>query len=455
MAAMFRRYCLRTACWLLVFAPWVASSAWSQDFIPDLVCPNVGVRSPATRTTNAADEEIVPVNLAAIGDAGTRPPASDPLLMAQFTPGVVGTQDLGIRRLAIWGDSHIASGIFVDELRRILISGGTQTTSSFIPPYMSRRGVRIPVRAFCVGSAWSLSPAYISRAEVATGPALAEMGMAGDPETAYLWFDLRSTQRKPDVVGLHMLYRPLKSEAQVAVSLDDGPEDYYFLEAASDADNSFTRELYIGDRNPLSIVKIHVVAGPVVLQGFFMDKVTESSLTVDVFGIPGSTVNGWAVANPQQLSTAFYDRNYDAVVLEFGTNEAVGNFNPTSYAKTLERALINLRQVFPNAACLLIGAPDRGVIVRRKRGSHQASPSVDQLLRYSFIHRQINEIQAVTGASFGCRAWDWQLAMGGPGSAYRWSQMTPPLMSPDLIHLATPGYKISAAALARHLGWLN
>jgi lysophospholipase L1-like esterase len=440
---------LAAALWLLF--PAIASSpARAQFDVPDLVCPASGGRAPTRRPT-VSDEEVMPFDLDALGDFRELPPDVDPVVTAAFRPVVAGVRGPGIRRLAVWGDSHVASGVFGDELQRILGQGGIDSSNAFIPPYMARRGVRIPVRAFCVGSAWALSMAYVSRTTVRTGPALAEM-RTGAGAGAYLWLDLRTRQREPEALRLRMLYRPLAGEAEIAVSVNDGEEGSYFLEAASAYDEPAPKELYFEDGDLLSTVKIRVVSGEVALQGFFVEKVTEPSLVVDVFGIPGATANGWGVADPQHLSAAFFERRYDAVILEFGTNEAAGDFDALRYAAMLERALTNMRRVFPEAACVLVGPPDRGVILRRKRGSRETS-SIDQLLRYPRIHQRINEIQADVGATFGCSAWDWQQAMGGPGSAYGWSRASPPLMGGDLIHLTPNGYRRSAGLLARYLGW--
>jgi len=428
----------------------LATPVRAQADVPDLVCPSTGGRSP-TRRPSVSDEEMMPFELDALGDLRELPPDLDPAVIEAFRPGVAGVRGPGIRRLAVWGDSHIASGAFGDELQRLLGLGGIETSNSFIPPYMARRGVRIPVRAFCVGSAWSLSMAYVSRTDVDTGPALAEM-RSRDGSDSYLWLDLRTRSREPEVLRLRMLYRPLAGEAEIAVSINGGEEGSYYLEPGSEYDDAAPKELYFEDGDLLSTVKIRVVSGEVALQGFFVDKVTEPSLVVDVLGIPGATVNGWAVADPQHLSAAFLERQYDAVILEFGTNEAVGDFDAERYAAMLDRALMNMRRVFPEAACVLVGPPDRGVVMRRKRGSRQM-PSVDQLLRYPRVHQRINEIQAEVGATFGCSAWDWQQAMGGPGAAYAWARPSSPLMGGDLIHLTPAGYRRSAALLARHLGW--
>jgi lysophospholipase L1-like esterase len=428
----------------------LATPVRAQADIPDLVCPSTGGRSP-TRRPSVSDEEVMPFELDALGDLRELPPDMDPAVVEAFRPGVAGVRGPGIRRLAVWGDSHIASGAFGEELQRLLGLGGIETSNSFIPPYMARRGVHVPIRAFCVGSAWSLSMAYVSRTEVDTGPALAEM-RSRDGSDSYLWLDLRAHSREPEVLRLRMLYRPLAGEAEIAVSINGGEEGSYYLEPSSEHDDAAPKELYFEDGDLLSTVKIRIVSGEVALQGFFVDKVTEPSLVVDVLGISGATVNGWAVADPQHLSAAFLERQYDAVILEFGTNEAVGDFDAERYAAMLDRALMNMRRVFPEAACVLVGPPDRGVVMRRKRGSRQL-PSVDQLLRYPRVHQRINEIQAEVGATFGCSAWDWQQAMGGPGAAYAWSRTSSPLMGGDLIHLTPAGYRRSAALFARHLGW--
>jgi lysophospholipase L1-like esterase len=437
------------ACFVMLLVP-ASTPARAQMDVPDLVCPSSGGRASFRRPASA-DEEAMPFDLDSLGDFRELPPDVDPAVAAAFRPGVAGVPDPGIRRLAIWGDSHIASGVFGEELQRILAQGGIDSSNAFIPPYMARRGVRVPVRAFCVGSAWSFSMAYVSRTEVDAGPALAEMRSAGGAG-AYLWLDLRTREREPEALRLRMLYRPMAGEAEIAVSVNGGEEGSYYLEAASAYDDAAPKEIYFEDGDLLSTVKIRVISGEIALQGFFVEKVTEPSLVVDVFGIPGATVNGWAVADPEHLSSAFYERRYDAVILEFGTNEAAGDFDPVRYAAMLDRALMNMRRVFPEAACVLVGPPDRGAIIRRKRGSRQVA-SVDQLLRYPRIHQRINEIQAEVGATFGCSAWDWQQAMGGPGSAYGWSRASPPSMSGDLIHLTPNGYRRSAGMLARYLGW--
>ena len=74
-------------------------------------------------------------------------------------------------------------------------------------------------------------------------------------------------------------------------------------------------------------------------------------------------------------------------------------------------------------------------------------------MKYAQIHKQLNAIQAQVAAQYGCHNWDWQLAMGGTGAAYRWARAKPALMSRDLIHLTADGYRQSAEALTKKIGW--
>jgi lysophospholipase L1-like esterase len=195
-------------------------------------------------------------------------------------------------------------------------------------------------------------------------------------------------------------------------------------------------------------------------------------------------VAGWVRSDLAYLASWFTDQPYDLALIAFGTNE--GNdprFNEAAYRDTLNQALRNFRQVFPQTQCVLIGPGDRGMRVAKPKAakgskkqaaqnpSGQASASKNskaasgkekkaaskgtapprppntaaapaaQLLKYSRIHTMIGQIQAEVAAQNGCLAWSMQDAMGGAGSAYQWARKNPPLMAPDLIHFTPAGYR--------------
>jgi lysophospholipase L1-like esterase len=192
-----------------------------------------------------------------------------------------------------------------------------------------------------------------------------------------------------------------------------------------------------------------VLQGDVVLQGFSLVYDEAAPMTIDVFGIPSATVKGWSNADLSYLKASLPADAYDAIILEYGTNEgAVDRFEPSRYAAMLGASLRSVRHVFPHSACLLMGPTDRGVRVPAKRTGRL------DLLKYSRIHQQITRIQADVGGDFGCVVWDWQRYMGGNGSIYSWARETPPLAAYDLIHLTPLGYRRTAAALGQSVGWL-
>ncbi len=345
------------------------------------------------------------------------------------------------RRIAVWGDSHAAAGPFMPTVQDIIRANGVSIGSHFLPPTMGRANVRLPtLHAYCIGHGWSSDIAFLSPAVVQTGPALMNRVAQAGPES-YLWLDLRSAEREATVRQIQIVYRAPQG-AELDVSVNDGPQQRIQLKPSSDSATLMIR----GDAL-ISTIKLDVAQGSVVLHGFLLDYDQPPLVTFDVFGLPSSTARGWANADPAYLARALSGTDYDAVILEYGTNE--GNdlrFDPRVYASDLAAALTNMRSVFPHASCVLVGPPDRGVLMRRQGGSLD-------LLTFSRIHQQITATQAEVGARFGCALWNWQDLMGGPGGSYGWAHHVPPLAGADLTHLTGAGYKRSGEALARSLGW--
>ena len=383
-----------------------------------------------------------------------------------------GTRSQAIR-IGIWGDSHLAAGSFSSELKRIFLSQGLKTRTQFIPFTMGRAGVNLPLRRHCLDR-WKSELAYTARnTGIPTGVGLNML--QGEPG-AYLWFDLRNESGEADVNSIELFFHQAPGNGNISISIDDGPENKVNLDGAQ----SFGSLTIIGS-NPLSILKIRVSEKPVQLNGMFLNYRQAPAATLDSFGIPGATVRAWQQLDPGYFGEYFKDRKYDLVMLEYGTNEGNATpFDATTYAKTLDQSLKNLRQVFPLSECLLIAPGDRGVLVPRSRKikkanksknasaqkdkgrlkansksrSHYEYSAVD-LLRFSTIHEKISTIQKEVGASYSCKVWSMQTAMGGQGSAYAWLLANPSLMSKDLTHFTVKGYQRLAQELAASLGWKN
>ncbi|MEJ1968343.1 MAG: hypothetical protein WDN03_06860 [Rhizomicrobium sp.] len=350
------------------------------------------------------------------------------------------------RRIAVWGDSHVAAGPFMGELVAAIRDHNETVGTRFLPPTMGRANVRLPtLHAYCIGGGWTTALSYKETDVLATGPALANRIAAAGADS-YLWLDFRNAFREPALRQVRIVYRPVAEAAELTVSVNDGPEQAAALESGSSS-----ATLAVSADALISTLKLRVSRGQVVLEGFILDYDKPPLVTFDVFGLPSSTARGWANADPAAIAAALHGDSYDAVVLEYGTNEGSDlKFDREKYAANLTHTLANMRQVFPHASCLLVGPPDRGILVDR----HGRGGDLD-LLRYARIHQQIAAAQAEVGATFGCVGWNWQEYMGGPGGNYGWAYNDPVLMGRDLTHLTVDGYRRIGQALAASLGWVG
>lgn len=352
--------------------------------------------------------------------------------------------------MALWGDSHTASNFFSDEMTRSLGLSGDQVQPTFIPATMGRLGVRLPVRKFCLSDGWKHDYAYVTREDhITVAKGLGDI--SSHVQGSYLWVDFRAFGSTPDLEGLDVLFEPPApgAKVQVGVSVDGGAEHVVAL------DPSAQGVLRITPDHPLSIVKLRLVAGKVVLQGFVPHYNTKPKLYFDTFAIPGATAHAWKVLDPDYLRNRGDGTRYDLVIMEYGTNE--GNdrhFDAGKYESDLRVSLQNLRDAYPGAMCVLVGPPDRGVLIpRSRRHKHRRAARAHlDLLKYAKIHERIGEIQRAVGRDYSCAYWSWQDAMGGPGAAYNWMRRSPVLMGHDLTHLTMPGYQLSAKIFTQDIG---
>jgi len=418
-------------------------------FSGDLQCPNapaVTPRPPGTPHPPPFNEQIpTRAELGALADfRPSEPPVLDLAKAPDFALRDSGASTPRPRRIAFWGDSHIAAGPFMAELQSAIRDHNETVGTRFLPPTMGRANVRLPtLHGYCIGSGWSTALSYKETDVQPVGPGLANRIVSAGSES-YLWLDFRSTFRVASLKSLQIVYRPA-GDTEIAVSVNDGPEQAVTLlpSAAGSGFLTLNADALIGT------VKMRVTRGTLVLQGFLLDYKDAPLVTFDVFGLPSSTARGWSNADPAAITAALHGETYDAIGLEYGTNEGSDlKFDREKYVANLTRTLVNMRTVFPHASCVLVGPPDRGILVAHHGGSLD-------LLLYSRIHQQIAQVQAQVGAQFNCVAWSWQDYMGGPGGNYGWAYNSPVLMGRDLTHMTMEGYRRTGQALAHSLGWVG
>ena len=416
--------------------------------LPDLKCP-ARRAPPPTPAPNPADIEEIPSEeelgeLARLIERAA--PELDAATIAGF--GLPDGNNATPKRIALWGDSHLAAGIITNELRRFIEYRGHTVAARHVPATVGRAGVRLPIRHACVGSSWTYDAAYRAQSQANHGPGLMNLRSTAANSGAYLWLDLRDASRQTVVQRAVLLYQPTATAATLTISINERAQQKFVTLRATPSDPQRIGRIELATDGPLATVKLKVVQGTITIHGLAIEGAQQPGVVLDTFGITSSTARGWAQIDPAYMKAYLGDERYDAVVVEYGTNEGnTSKFNPEAYTDQLSSALTNMRAVMPDAACLLLGPTDRGVLVPRRRKT-----PVD-LLKFAHVHEQISRIQAEVGPRFGCAAWDWQAFMGGPGGAYGWATANPALMARDLIHLSATGYRRTAAALARSLGW--
>ena len=361
--------------------------------------------------------------------------------------------------VALWGDSHAAANFFAEELIKSAKLPKEKVLPLFIPPTLARGGVRLPLRKQCQGQGWKYDLAYVG----GQGVEQFSRGLARLTSTindSYQWIDFRIQGQQPNLRGLDILYAANATPTTLGITIDQLPEQLVDLKL-----NQRGAIQIQAEGGLVSTLKLRLVRGSVSLEGFVPAYAEQAQLYFDTLAIPGATMRGWKRLDPTYFKALGNQAPYDVVLLQYGTNE--GNqkpFDPVHYENDLTASLENLRRIYPNAVCILLGPTDRGTLIARSgKNKPQVSAKKDQsqvadapaiakeLFVYSRIHEQISRSQQTVGQRYGCGFWDWQRAMGGPGGSYAWLKKTPTLMARDLIHLTVAGYQESARLFSRDM----
>ena len=432
----------------------VTVSVGAVPMAADLVCPKkrVSAKGPS-KVAKASSEALELPSEEEVADAlaevSAQSSGATQRAMQPALPHAAMDQPL---RVAIWGDSHLAAGFFTDELASLLGVQANRLRSVFLPGNIGRPGVRLPYRKACVSDGWRYEPAYSSAAAaIMPGPGL--VNLVAEEAGASLAIDVRDRAGTAVSSRVRVLYHQTAVPIRLGLSVDGALEQELVLSGYEGPG-----VVVIQADEPLSVIRLRVIEGSWVFQGIEAGWDAAAALQMDVFGFPGATVAGWRRAQLPYLSSWFNDRHYDLVMLMFGTNEGnVPAFDPRVYRDSLDQAVSNFRQVFPDSACILIGPGDRGarVLHRRKvrRGMKRLSSPIADPLTFSRVHERISDSQRAVASSHGCLFFSLQDSMGGPGSVYRWVRTNPPLMAYDLTHFTPAGYRELARRFASAMHW--
>ncbi|HAT31236.1 MAG TPA: hypothetical protein DCW29_10410 [Janthinobacterium sp.] len=343
------------------------------------------------------------------------------------------------RSIALWGDSLTSTRDFMDAALKVAGISTVTALPSFIQAGMAVPGLRLPLKAACASKGWQTAYAHKQKRD-SSGFSKGFVSLSSENPGATISLDFRFPTPSTRVKQLTLLYEKPEPDASLllGVSVDDGDESLISLSKTS------ASVLQIRPTAPMAAIKIRLVSGKMTVHGFAPSYQEAPAAILDTFSVPGGLLRGWSYMN-ERLFTATPEvaANYSTVLVQYGTNEGANtDFSAAAYAGYLRTNLSRMRTFFPRSRCILIGPPDRGVV----GAAAQSNP-----LKYSTIHRQIALAQKQVGAEYRCEFWDWQAAMGGPGSALRWARMNTPQMQQDLTHLTAKGYQISGQMFAESL----
>ena len=400
-----RRSCIFAA---LIFATLDAANALpvaDRGFTCDEIFQSAG----ASRNRMSADDRFV---TATDGSAQWR--------IAPLYPSAI--------RVGIWGDSHTASGSFVDAMLQAWGFSSDETRAGYAQPAIGLPGVRLGIARTCLSKAWKLNFAYRSGLqEPGFTSTLVKLKSEANDETVVLDFVGPEGASAPQWLNIHLDKPDPNATLIVGIAINGGPESVpQVLEGA-------VRSLQILPNTEIRTLRIRLIAGQLGITGFEPVYRSTPKLIYDIFSTPGAQSKGWSNQKIKPIGP-----QYDLVIFQYGTNEAPSDsYQVEEYATALRKELKQFRALYPKSRCILIGPPDRLVLT-------QSGKKID----YSARHQSINKIQALVSPEFRCEHWDWQNAMGGPHSISAWAKRNEPLAQPDLTHLTSQGYVQSARLFA-------
>lgn len=335
-------------------------------------------------------------------------------------------------RLSVFGASHTGGDLFTGQLRRVLQARYGDLGHGFVFPAALYDGDRGQDINLCRTGAWASDwPGKKGGRDDGLYPFGASLSSADPADFGWVETTVENPQgRAASRYEIFSLGEPNGGTLQVKV--DDAPIEE--ISQVSSEVRLLRHRIEVPD-GPHRLVLSPKGDGEVRLFGVSVER-EGPGVIVDAIGIRGRTASSWLRWDEETSSRAIASLSPDLIALAYGTNEANdASLTPERYAEDLRAVLTRVRTAAPDAACLLIGPTDRA-----KRVARDTFVVWDRTAWVAQVQREL-------APEFGCAFWDWQQAMGGPGSMIAWSMSSPSFGASDLIHLTGAGYVWSADRL--------
>lgn len=177
--------------------------------------------------------------------------------------------------------------------------------------------------------------------------------------------------------------------------------------------------------------------GTVRIFGLLLDR-AERGVVLDALGINGARATVLLRWDEAHFAEQLRRRGPRLVVLSYGINESNDDTPRGEYEAQLARVIDRVAAAVPDAACLVLGPPDRAV--RTPEGFRTPARLLD-----------IIEAQRKVAEEKGCAFFDQFAAMGGEGTIAAWVAEPNPRAQADYVHYTRDGYVQQGRALAAEL----
>jgi lysophospholipase L1-like esterase len=331
-------------------------------------------------------------------------------------------------RIVQIGDSHTAGDFFTEQLRRRLQARyGDAGIGWIIPgPVPGQSAARYDIRS---SGAWTFQTGRPGTARDLPLGGFLNTGSAGSQLL------IRPTlQGSPGPWRFGALVRRATGSSAASLRLIEAgrPSQVFPLSA-----QWMPVELSV-QHTPSTQFVLQVLSGRVEVAGLWLER-ESPGVVLDHIGRNGATLTAFQRWSDTAMASLFQARPVDAIVLAYGTNEAVDHLSASTYAASINTVVRRLQLAAPGTPVILLTAPSFS-----QGGGSQCE------------HYRPRSLRAVVSAQMaaarlpGVQVWNWMQAMGGECSVAQWSRQG--LMARDWIHMTPAGYRRSADLF---FGWLQ
>jgi hypothetical protein len=347
-----------------------------------------------------------------------------------------------VARALHYGDSTIAADGIARTVRDRLVARFGDAGPGFVSAAFDGRWNRRSDVGSTKSGDWSTKTILLGGAGGRYGLG-GIVGIGRDGASLSAWAVDAAAAIKPSK-KLEVWYQAGAGYGTLAVKVDGKEVQRTPAVAPSTEDRRYTLEVPA----TFSKVSVSVPAGVVPLYGVVLET-GKGGATWEALGVIGVGSKSFTTFAKESLASQVGMRNPDLIVVQLGGNEAgypvlMGN-KGAGYAPIFEGALATIRAGAPDASCLVVTPLDQG-FVEEETGESKSRPGMPNL-----VARQRDVALAA-----GCAFWSAWGAMGGQGSALKWSASS--LGTGDLVHVSGKGQALignllSDALLQRYDAW--